>query len=125
MQERRKFVRLNTSVDVKWAKITQESKGVLSDLSVSKNISGGGICLTVYGRSVDIGDLVYMEIDLPAKEIIKVKGRVAWIGEFEIVGGRYEKRYDLGIEFLEIKEKDRGEIDQFVFSIASKKSGGQ
>ncbi len=125
MEERRKFVRLNTNVDVKWAKITPDKEGATGDLSKTKNISGGGICLTVYGKNVDIGDILDMEIDLPTKKTIKVRGRVAWVGEFEIVGGRHEKNYDLGVEFLEIDEEDRIEINQFVFSFSCKKDKNQ
>lgn len=120
MEERRKFVRLNANVDVKWAKITPDKESASGDLSTTKNISGGGICLTMYGKNVDVGDLLDMEIDLPTKKTIRVKGRVAWVGEFEIVGGRHEKSYDVGIEFLEINEEDRIEISQFVFSFSTK-----
>ncbi len=120
MKERRKFVRLNTNVDVKWAKITDEKESLLGDLSVTKNISGGGICLTVYGGNITESDFLYLEIELPTKRIIKTKGKVVWVGEFEIIGGRYEKRYDVGVEFLEIKDEDIEEINKFVFSITNK-----
>ena len=120
MQERRKFVRLNANVDVKWAKITDKKESLLGDLSVGKNISGGGICLTAYGGNIGEGDMLYLEIELPTKKIVKTKCKVAWVGEFEIIGGRYEKRYDVGVEFLEIKDEDREEINKFIFSITSK-----
>jgi c-di-GMP-binding flagellar brake protein YcgR len=116
MDDRRKFVRLDIDVLVQWRKITGEEARELDKESRTKNISAGGICLTVDERNmVAIGDLLAIEMKLPTGRLINLAGRVAWVSEFEIIGAEAEKNYDAGIEFVEIKEADREAIQQFVF----------
>ena len=116
MEDRRRFVRLNTDVKVKWAKISHVSEGALDSTTASKNISENGICIIMYGKEINTGDKLHLEIELPTKKVIRLEGRVVWVGEFEIFGGKYEKRYDAGIEFLKISDEDKGMIKSFVFA---------
>ena len=113
MEERRKFVRLNIDVEVKWEKI---SGAPLDNINVTKNISGGGICLIVY-EELRVGEELSLEIKLPTKELIAAKGKVLWISEFQIISEECKKRYDTGIEFLDICNEDREKIEKFVFAL--------
>jgi len=116
--ERRKFVRLNLLVDVVYHKrpSTQKEK-----LSLSKNISGGGICLIVY-EELKKSQLLELEIYLPEEETpIKALGKVAWVNEFVIGDASKGIRYDVGIEFVEIKGEDLGQVNKYVFEHGSVK----
>ncbi|MFH1621838.1 MAG: PilZ domain-containing protein [Candidatus Omnitrophota bacterium] len=116
MGERRKFVRLDLNTKVEWEKVNRDEPA--SEFK-SKNISGGGICL-ITDEIINIGDTLNLKIDLPTLKTIHAKGKVVWIEGFEIVGGRREKKYEAGIEFLDINDKDRQEIEKFVFSHLTK-----
>ncbi len=112
MEEKRKFIRLDVNVGVKWKKIKEAS--LTAD--IAKNISEGGICL-IANEKVAIGDLLDLEIELPTGKKITSKGKVAWVNEFEIIIGKMQmKRYDVGAEFLGISDEDREEIEKFIFT---------
>lgn len=116
MEERRKFVRLDLNTMVEWEKTGRdESAGE----SKTKNISGGGICLIMDGV-INVGDTLNLKINLPTLKTIQAKGKIVWVDDFEIIGDRKEKRYEAGIEFIDIDVKDRQEINKFVFSYPSK-----
>ena len=115
MEERRRFVRLNANVRVKLTKVGEISKEDLDREAASKNISENGICVIIHKKEISAGDKLYLEIELPINKIIKVEGIVMWVNEFEIFGGAYEKRFDVGIQFLKISNEDRGLIKDFAF----------
>jgi c-di-GMP-binding flagellar brake protein YcgR len=123
MEERRRFVRLDMNVVVKWEKITEDSNQIVGDTDITKNISVGGICLIAYER-LEVGDKLRLEIELPTKKTVSAKGRVVWINEFEVIGRGLEKRYDVGVEFIDIRDEDREEINKFVFTFLHVKSKG-
>ncbi len=125
MEEKRRFVRLGTNVKVKLAKIGEVPKEVLDNAVASKNISENGICVIMRGEGVKAGDKLYLEIELPTKKIIKLKGVAMWINQFEIFGGKHEKRFDLGIEFLKIRKKDKEMVKDFVFASFRQKAINQ
>jgi len=116
VEERRKFVRLDLNTVVEWEKVNRDEP--VGEFK-SKNISGGGICL-IMDEIINIGDTLNLKINLPTLKIIHSKGKVVWVEGFEIVGGRREKKYEAGIEFIDINDKDREEIKKFVFSHLSK-----
>lgn len=115
MKDKREFARLDLNVKVDWKKIseTTEPKQEFSD--ETKNISAGGLCLVVYEK-LSIGEKVQIEMELPSKEVIKAEGKVVWISEYEISGREEETIYDIGVEFVKISQKERDEINKFVFA---------
>ncbi|UCC95418.1 MAG: PilZ domain-containing protein [Candidatus Omnitrophota bacterium] len=115
MEERRKFIRLSIDVDVTWKKVTKKLKKTAKS-KITKNIGGGGICLITYGKEFEVGDILQLKIMLPSKKVVRTKGKVVWINEFEVVSEKHEKRYDIGVEFLDIDDKDRELIKRFVFT---------
>lgn len=115
MDDKRKFARLNINVVVRWEKIGKVRESIV-DSSLSKNISAGGICLILYGEKVEVGDLLKLELQL-AKDVISAKGKVVWVSEFEIVGDIDKKKYDVGVEFVEINDEYREKIKKFVFAV--------
>lgn len=115
MKEKRAFVRLNAHIEVHWKKIAEKtSPGVKN--TVSKNISEGGICIITQGKELSINDVLDIALTLPTKKVITLQGKVVWMSKFEIVGGRCEKNYDVGVKFVRINEKDKKEIQKFVFT---------
>ncbi|OQX81663.1 MAG: hypothetical protein B6D56_01690 [Candidatus Omnitrophica bacterium 4484_70.1] len=117
MRERRRFVRLDINVKVRWKRIEQVNE---EEKEVTKNISGGGICL-IAEEKLNKGDTLYLEIELPSGELIYARGRVVWVNEYEIIGVEVKKKYDVGIEFIEIKEEDREEIGRYIFTLLHEK----
>ena len=112
--ERRKFPRLNTTVDIEYAVVGKEPAP--QDKSYIKNISSGGICIIVYEK-VEIDDILTLTINLPeGGRPIQLKGKVVWTGEF-ILGGDKRSRWDAGIEFIEISEDDRQKISKYLFAL--------
>jgi len=112
-QERRKFVRLNTLVDVVYNKVSPSQK---VEVSLTKNISKGGICLIAYDE-LKVSDNLDLNIYLPEdKTPLHVIGRVAWVKDFVICNIPNGKRFDVGIEFITITEEDEKKIDKYVFS---------
>ena len=111
-KERRRFVRLNVLTDVGYAK---RSNGKEERLSLAKNISAGGICLVVYDE-LRASDTLDLKIWLPDdKEIITAVGRVVWVKEISLESLGSAKRFEAGIEFIEIKDEDMKKINTYVF----------
>lgn len=115
MEEKRKFVRLNLNVEVRWRKIIETLDRAVDNINLTKDISGGGIRLIV-DETVKVADKLSLEIKLPTDKVIYCQGRVIWVEKFEIVGRRHEDRYEAGIEFMDISDDDREEISKLVFS---------
>ena len=112
-QERRKFVRLNTLVDVVYNKVFPAQK---VEVSLTKNISKGGICLIAYDE-LKVSDNLDLNIYLPEdKTPVHVIGRVAWVKDFVICNIPNGKRFDVGIEFITISEQDEKKIAKYVFN---------
>jgi len=113
-EERRKFPRFNFLVDVSFKKKTSILK---EKLSLTKNISGVGVCLISYDELKE-SDVLDLQIYFPdTKEPMKVMGRVVWVKEFVIGDPLKGKRFDVGVEFLGLDEKAMQKINQHLFSL--------
>ena len=113
MKERRQFVRLDINVVINWNKgdaIPDQTASV----DLTKNISVGGICLIAYEK-VAVGDVLDLTIDLPTRNTVSAKGKVMWVNEFELVGSESTQRYDVGVQFIQVREQDMQEISKFIF----------
>lgn len=112
-EEKRRFVRLNVLTDIVYTKRQAPEK---EKLSLAKNISMGGICLIVY-EELKKSDMLDLKIFLPEdKTPISAAGRVDWVKEF-LIGDAYKgRRFDVGIEFIEISEENKNKINKYVFS---------
>jgi len=115
MGKKRDFVRLNLNVRVDWKKIIETSDFVGEFPDATRNISAGGLCLSMDER-LQIGDKLQLRMKLPSEKIINAQGRVVWIREFEINSREYKKTFDTGIEFTEIRDEDREKINKFVLT---------
>ena len=112
MEEKRKFVRLDTDkLHVAWRK-----EGMLDNMDSVKNISGGGVCLFLGTKELNENDFIQMEFHLPEKKVIHAKGKVAWVNRMEIMGEPNKSTFEAGVEFLEISASDQELIKAYVFS---------
>jgi len=119
MEERRQFVRLGIDVDVSWEKSTVDKSVDSVSGAKTKNISAGGVCLIV-DDPISVGDQLKIKFQLPNQLVIEAVGVVLWASEFGIGEGQ-GKKYDTGIQFLEISENDVAQINKFVFGIKPNK----
>jgi c-di-GMP-binding flagellar brake protein YcgR len=111
--ERRKTVRVNCELDVKYNLLPSKEGANLK--SVSKDISEGGLKLIV-DEKMTPGSTLELELSLPNhKSPLKVKGRVAWQRE---IPGDIKKTgircFATGIEFIRVARSDRRGITDFI-----------
>ncbi len=121
MIEKRKFVRITASILIKWKKTEGIPNKTLNSLNIAKNVSRGGICLPM-DQKIRVGENLALELRLPTRQIIKIKGKVTYVNDFtEIVDLKRRNNYDVGIEFLEMSKEDRNEFNKFVFNVTKNK----
>jgi hypothetical protein len=113
MEDRRRFPRLDSSLGITWHKVAESSSGDSARSDVAKNVSSLGLCMIVYEK-LEVGEQLSLSIELPNKSIILATGRVAWSRAFQLPGQETPVNYDVGIEFLNIKQEDRHTLKQFV-----------
>jgi c-di-GMP-binding flagellar brake protein YcgR len=115
-EEKRRYARLNASVDVHWSKIVDPGEKLAYNDNITKNISEGGICLLAYEKA-EVGDILDLVFELPTQKVIRSKAQVRWVKEFRMGGEKAMQGYDIGLEFLDILNEDRKEIKNFIFSL--------
>ncbi len=106
-EERRKYVRLKATVEVKYMVI-----GKPGTIKVfSKNISAGGLCITAQEQLAAETPL-QLEIKIPdLKDPIRAIARVVWQKE---LSEQSEGNFETGIEFTGISDFDRFNINRYV-----------
>jgi len=111
--ERRKFPRFNLLVDVL---VSKRAASERERLLVTKNISQGGVCIIAYEEFQE-QDILDLRIFLPEDNVpLQVTGKVAWIKEFVIGDSPGNRRYDMGVEFMDIDEESIQKINRHLFS---------
>lgn len=111
MEERRRYVRLDTSIEVHYKVVGRIEEHRTS----TKDIGGGGIRLILFER-LDEGALLELEMAVPHEPgKIFAKGEVVWIDEFVVSGpGGEERHFEAGIRFVEIAPDDREKLMKHV-----------
>ena len=79
----------------------------------AKQISLGGMLIETTSE-VEIEKRLSMEISLPGGALMRFQGRVA---SCLSISGTDPQRYDVGIEFLDMSEEDRGKLRGFIRSL--------
>ncbi len=109
--QRRDFVRIPDALTV-WYRIAdpplRRSAQVIQ--TISKNISGGGMLLSVKGDHPLKGDVLELQIKLPVG-IVQAKGLVVRSDP-----SRGTDLWDIGIRFTQINDKDQRTVVQHVFN---------
>lgn len=101
LEERRKYVRIPATLDVRFRKIDAPPDQV--HVAVTKNIGGGGVFIPT-DITFPPETLIELSIALPGKsKRIESIGKVIWVKDEISDKG-------MGVEFFKIKKADRNEI---------------
>jgi len=106
MQEHRQYIRINRSLVVSYRLINQ----LIGIGILSKNVSGGGICLPVFQR---LEPHAILELDIHLSDSVKLAkiiGEVIWIRERDDV----QFPFEIGIKFIKINPSVRDKISDFI-----------
>lgn len=108
--ERRHFPRLAVSVPINYSVLSN------GDHIMTKNLSAGGLCITIYD-DIGVGSRLTLKIYLPGESSpVVVIGKIVWKDEF-IISSDPQKRFEVGVEFVNIDDADRDKIYQYVFQV--------
>ena len=117
MVEKRRFVRVDVPIRV-WYRLPgkKASKGE----ALSKNISGGGICILV-SRRFPVESLLHLTLRIPGTfEDINTEGKVLWIGKSAKDEG-FPTGYEAGLRFTSISRIAKASIIHFVYESVKKR----
>ena len=111
MEERRRFVRLDTRLEV----TSTVLPATQARQAVTKDIGGGGICFFA-DRELKPGDRLQVTMKLPGREQpVNFTAEVVWCEPYEVIGktGR-QRSIEVGVRFLEIAPQDQEAVMQHV-----------
>lgn len=125
--EKRKFQRLHVPIDVtaEIATVAQPPRGLTKLHIQSRNISKTGICLETMPLEIDGVNLLsgppcarenrlQLKIELiPEEPPFMAVGEVRW---YDVVRDATENVYQVGIEFIEIKDRGQDQLARFLKS---------
>ena len=115
LKERRRFARAAYNAGLKWKDLAGSAKvlGLIPD-SI-RNISAGGLRM-ISSIGLKVGEELKLEFFLLGRQIRDVKGVVKWVACIGKGDEDSSPTYNMGIEFLDIKDEYRDFIDKFVFT---------
>ncbi len=104
MEERRKFVRLDTRIEVTYTKLPAPDLHSV----VTKNISAGGVCFFAK-EELPEGTLIRAAMSLPGRaKPILFTARVIWSEAYEVIGKTERHRaVEIGVVFVDISPEDK------------------
>ena len=109
MEEKRKFVRLEAPIQVKYrisAKSNTQNKSLGKDISVS------GVRMLV-GEKMIPGTQLDLEINIPEYDkIIFATGEIVWQEETLI---KQEVTHETGLKFVKIASEDQDKIGKYIY----------
>ena len=111
MEERRRFVRLDTRLEVAYNVLTSGPK----QQGIAKDIGGGGVCL-FSDKVLPTGTRLQVAMNVPGREQpVNFTAEVMWSEEYEIISKTEQTRsVEVGVRFIEIAPKDQEAIMQHV-----------
>jgi len=117
--QRRQFYRYECMLPVEYREVKEKKSGHQTDVketpmlkTLTKDISGGGLCI-VLEEKVEKGTILDMIVELEENEKVSFKGKVIRIDR-TLNSDKY--KYEAGIVFQTIDEKEREKIIKFIFS---------
>lgn len=121
MEERRRFVRLDTRLDIQYSVLPLGS----SQPAVTKDISGGGVCLFA-DKELNPGTRLQVTMKLPNREVpVHFTAEVVWSEAYEVIGKTERQRaVEMGVRFVEIAPQDQAVVMQQVI-LSLKHPGGK
>lgn len=129
MLERRKYVRLNGSLAIRYKILKNDD--VSSEIesfdsqALSTNISEGGIRITMKEK-LSPSDKILLQVTLPDKSMsVKLIGEVVWQQEEkdDITG---DNKFDTGIKYIKIEARDIAKLTYYITTkLLNKKKNNQ
>lgn len=119
-EERRKSVRINKIINVRYSYTTSNGEKKW-DMTSTSNISEAGMCITTI-RKFSPNDIMAFFIKIPTRplEWIDFTGRIVASEEAKTKRGEYlPGTYTTRMEFINIKEEQRELIRQFINFVSS------
>ncbi len=129
MDERRQFVRLDTRLPVTYRILPERRRSPQDDqaaqtpqpqrsdprASVTKDLSGGGICLFVT-EELPLGTLLGVELQLPDQaQAISFTGEIAWCEKYSTIGKtRRDESIEAGVRVVQTRQEDQQAIMRYV-----------
>ena len=111
--ERRKFVRLKANFMVSYHVQPEEISN--SDMTLTRNVSLGGVCFTV-DKAFKYGTILHVSLRLP-----KISRAIEFLGE--VVYSTQEKGknsiYDIGLKFVQANDEDLYILQNIIKNCAS------
>jgi len=123
--ERRRFVRVDVNVPIKY----KRSKGEKGNVKIvnAKNLGVGGLCVTV-NEKLNPHDSIILEICIPTASgsmPVTARGEVIWLDEDVKQDSKEKVRlFTAGIEFKEVASKDRERLIKFINDFKRVRNGG-
>jgi c-di-GMP-binding flagellar brake protein YcgR len=109
-QDRRRFLRFDTSLGMKYKVPFTDTEGAATLKNVSR--AGMGLCV-VQGRALPKAVSADFEIDLPGEPLpILAKVRVVWAEETD-----REASITNGVEFVDIKPADKNALLEYAYNL--------
>ena len=111
MEERRKFVRLDTRLDVNYTVLPAGKP----QHTITKGVGGGGVCFFTE-RVLLPGSRLQVAMKLPHHEHpVNFTAEVIWSEQYEVIGKTERRRaVETGVHFVEIAPKDREAVMRHV-----------
>ena len=111
MEERRRFVRLDTRLDLAYTILPSGQ----AKQSLTKNVSAGGICL-ISDQALPPGTRLQVALKLPGREqSVNAIAEVVWNEPYEVISKAERRRSaEVGLRFVEIAPADREALMQHV-----------
>lgn len=103
-KEKRKFPRINVNFPIRY----KAKRGNFSVKAKSYDLSIGGIRL-VSDRLFPLGTNVHLELNILSRIISPIIGAVVWSDLLP-----YSGKYQMGVEFLQVKLEDKGQIADYI-----------
>ena len=111
-KNRRRFPRINYPCLVVLVSQEQNKETILSH---TENIGTGGACV-ILKRSIKPFCPVEIELDLlDFGNHVKCSGRVVWCVKRPNPSSKKEAMYDVGIEFVDIKDKEKKRLKELLY----------
>ena len=108
---RRKFPRVNYPCLIIIRRDHEKQEAILTH---TENVGAGGVCI-ILKKDLGIFSPVNLEIDLmDMQPHIKCEGKVTWVVKRSTAEQKKASFFDTGVEFVNLKEKDKNRIDMVV-----------
>ena len=108
MQERRKYVRFETTLPVRY-RVPAKS---LSGVTFSLNLSAEGARLLA--PKLAIGDVMEVEVELSEQQVIHAIGELVWQEPQPHPASTKEPRFETGLRFTLIHPSDQAAFFQYI-----------